>query len=150
MNRILALTKKIDLSEIAEGWSGAYIKLSPMLTKDMAKLANRKDRFKTDEEGNLVLDEQGNPVLDVSTEDMTNEMIELLKSKFLSGKVLIEREDESRELVDMEKDDIDALPFEAITRAFQTLVGKDFDPKASQKEAERESEPTNDAPSTEM
>ena len=77
-------------------------------------------------------------------------MIETIKKKFLRGKVYVETEDGSGiELADMEKDDIDSIPFDALSVIFTSLIGSNFDPKAGQKAQENEVKPTSEEASTE-
>nr|DAT57990.1 MAG TPA: hypothetical protein [Caudoviricetes sp.] len=107
----LALNKKVDISKLIDGWDGAYIIVSPMLTKDMAEFAGSN------------FDEADKAQLSAQT-------LEWAKKKFVRGKVYIETET-GKELVDMQVEDIDELPFVVVTEIFAVLVGKDFDPKAS-------------------
>lgn len=130
MSRTLALTKKIDLSDVAEGWAGAYVKFSPMLAKDMSALAKNKD----------INEEQ-------DTEALTEQMLTTLKAKFIEGKVAIENGD-GVELVAMEKDDIDSLPFDTLSKSFALVIGTDFDPKAIERAQVNAPKPTQDVPPT--
>lgn len=134
MSRTLALNKTIKLDEFVDGWEGTFITVAPMLSKDMAEFV--KSRKGKDED-------------DVDTDQLTTEMVESIKKKFVRGKVLIEKEDGSTELVDMEKDDVDSLPFEITSHVFGKLVGSDFDPKAGQKVVPTVAPQTSEEPSTE-
>lgn len=127
----LALNKKVDIGKLIEGWDGAYIIVSPMLTKDMAEFANSN------------LDEADKAQLSAQT-------VEWVKKKFVRGKVYIETDtDTGKELVDMQADDVDELPFIVVTEIFSVLVGKDFDPKASATAQSVVSEPTSVVAGTE-
>lgn len=125
----LALNKKVDISKLIDGWDGAYVIVSPMLTKDMAEFANSN------------LDEADKAQLSAQT-------VEWVKKKFVRGKVYIET-DTGKELVDMQADDVDELPFIVVTEIFSVLVGKDFDPKASATAQSVVSEPTSVVAGTE-
>lgn len=125
----LALNKKVDIGKLIDGWDGAYIIVSPMLTKDMAEFANSN------------LDEADKAQLSAQT-------VEWAKKKFVRGKVYIET-DTGKELVDMQADDVDELPFIVVTEIFSVLVGKDFDPKASATAQSVVSEPTSVVAGTE-
>lgn len=135
MSRTLALNKTIKLDELIDGWDGAFITVAPMLSKDMAEFV--KSRKGKDDD-------------DVDTDQLTTEMIESIKKKFVRGKVYVEKEDGGQELVDMEKEDIDSLPFEVTSHVFGKLVGSDFDPKAGQKVVPTVPQPTSEEASTEM
>lgn len=126
----LALNKKVDIGKLIDGWDGAYIIVSPMLTKDMAEFANSN------------LDEADKAQLSAQT-------VEWAKKKFVRGKVYIET-DTGKELVDMQADDVDELPFIVVTEIFSVLVGKDFDPKASATAQSVVSEPTSVVAGTEV
>ena len=126
----LALNKKVDIGKLIEGWDGAYVIVSPMLTKDMAEFANSN------------LDEADKAQLSAQT-------VEWAKKKFVRGKVYIET-DTGKELVDMQADDVDELPFIVVTEIFSVLVGKDFDPKASATAQSVVSEPTSVVAGTEV
>lgn len=126
----LALNKKVDIGKLIEGWDGAYVIVSPMLTKDMAEFANSN------------LDEADKAQLSAQT-------VEWVKKKFVRGKVYIEA-DTGKELVDMQADDVDELPFIVVTEIFSVLVGKDFDPKASATAQNVVSEPTSVVAGTEV
>lgn len=108
----LALNKKVDISKLIDGWDGAYVIVSPMLTNDMAEFANSN------------IDEADKAQLSAQT-------LEWVKKKFVRGKVFVETEN-GQELADMTVEDIDELPFIVITEVFSCLVGKNFDPKASE------------------
>lgn len=125
----LALNKKVDIGKLIDGWDGAYVIVSPMLTKDMAEFANSN------------LDEADKAQLSAQT-------VEWVKKKFVRGKVYIET-DTGNELVDMQADDVDELPFIVVTEIFSVLVGKDFDPKASATAQSDVSEPTSVVAGTE-
>lgn len=125
----LALNKKVDIGKLIDDWDGAYIIVSPMLTKDMAEFANSN------------LDEADKAQLSAQT-------VEWVKKKFVRGKVYIET-DTGKELVDMQADDVDELPFIVVTEIFSVLVGKDFDPKASATAQSVVSEPTSVVAGTE-
>lgn len=125
----LALNKKVDIGKLIDGWDGAYIIVSPMLTKDMAEFANSN------------LDEADKAQLSAQT-------VEWVKKKFVRGKVYIET-DTGNELVDMQAEDVDELPFIVVTEIFSVLVGKDFDPKASATAQSVVSEPTSVVAGTE-
>lgn len=125
----LALNKKVDIGKLIEGWDGAYVIVSPMLTKDMAEFANSN------------LDEADKAQLSAQT-------VEWAKKKFVRGKVYIET-DTGKELVDMQAEDVDELPFIVVTEIFSVLVGKDFDPKASATAQSVVSEPTSVVAGTE-
>lgn len=128
----LALNKKVDIGKLIDGWDGAYIIVSPMLTKDMAEFANSN------------LDEADKAQLSAQT-------VEWVKKKFVRGKVYIETDtDTGKELVDMQADDVDELPFIVVTEIFSVLVGKDFDPKASATAQSVVSEPTSVVAGTEV
>lgn len=134
MSRTLALNKTIKLDEFVEGWEGTFITVAPMLSKDM---------------GEFVKSRKGKDENDIDTDQLTVEMVESIKKKFVRGKVFIEKEDGSQELVDMEKDDINNLPFEITSHVFGKLVGSDFDPKAGQKVQPTEAPQTSEEASTE-
>lgn len=134
MSRTLALNKTIKLDELIDGWDGAFITVAPMLSKDMAEFV--KSRKGKDDD-------------DVDTDQLTTEMIESIKKKFVRGKVYVENEENGQELVDMERDDIDSLPFEVTSHVFGKLVGSDFDPKAGQKVVPTVPQPTSEEASTE-
>lgn len=128
----LALNKKVDIGKLIDGWDGAYIIVSPMLIKDMTEFANSN------------LDEADKAQLSAQT-------VEWVKKKFVRGKVYIETDtDTGKELVDMQADDVDELPFIVVTEIFSVLVGKDFDPKASATAQSVVSEPTSVVAGTEV
>ena len=135
MSRTLALNKTIKLDEFVEGWEGTFITVAPMLSKDM---------------GEFVKSRKGKSEDDIDTDQLTVEMVESIKKKFVRGKVYVEKEEGGQELVDMEREDIDSLPFEVTSHVFGKLVGSDFDPKAGQKVVPTVPQPTSEEASTEM
>lgn len=135
MGRRLALIKKIDLSNLGEGWEGTFMRLNPPLTRDMARIAKATNGKKGEE---------------LDTEALSEQMISLVKDKFVDGEVLIENEDGSSEKAAMEAEDVDSLPLSAVSEAFTQLLGKDFDPKAGKSEVQSENKPTDEEATTEM
>lgn len=143
MSRVLALRKKVNLTALITEWADfdAYVRLNPLLSKDMAKLAKSRKGGNGEQK-------------DVDSEQLAAEMIETIQSKFVDGKVVVEKEDGTMELVSMEKEDIAGLPFLVISTIFGELVGKDHDPKAgtptpTQASETSEEKPTNAEDTTE-
>ena len=64
------IVKKVDLSDIGEGWDGCYIKMNSISMKEAREMAKLNVTENSD------LSEQ---------EEATNFMIELLKGKFIEG-----------------------------------------------------------------
>lgn len=109
----LALNKRVDLSKVADGWDGAYVLLRPMTAGEMAKFSKT------------------GATQDEDFEKLMNEVTPIIKDHIVEGKVAVNSSDNSIILSDIEKSDIDDLPVGALTDIFQTLIGKEFDPKVS-------------------
>lgn len=95
--------KRFQLDFLNEDWKEAYIEFSAFTVKDikerLSKLAQLDQKDTNEIAGGL------------------DQMIELLKEKFVSGKGV----DITGKLIDLEKEDIGELPVEAISKAVSFL-----------------------------
>lgn len=107
----LNFRKKISLEGLDDGWTeDHYIETNNFKFKDLAKL--NKLGIKQDDTSSI-------------TEENMQGIVNVLKEKFVSGKVLVEGK-----TVDATADDYDDLPPNTITEILNGAMGK-LDPKAS-------------------
>ena len=90
------LTKKLDLSKLADSWKGCYIEFSDFSSKEVQALSGEKNKDKAYEQ-----------------------TLEFIKTKFVSGKGF-----DGKKIIDMEKDDIDDLPMTILRGIVDFLLPK--------------------------
>lgn len=107
----LNFRKKINLAGISDGWTEEhYIETNNFKFKDLAKL--NKLGLKENDTSSI-------------TEENMQGIVDVLKEKFVGGKVLVDGE-----TVDATAQDYDDLPPDTITDILNAAMGK-LDPKAS-------------------
>lgn len=126
--RVLAITKRVDLSDIAEGWDGAYA---------IVQVAN----------GAQLIEVSKLKSADLSNEDMLTLEAKTAKENFVSGKVAVLGDNSTPELADMIEDDIDQS-FLIAERLYTAIMGVDLDPKGIEKEAASTTASSDDSSST--
>lgn len=110
MGRQLAITKRTTLGDI-EGWDDCYVDCRPATYGDQLEVRAMRATGNEDE--------------------IVKSMIVFVKRRVVSGKVRVNATSGEPELVNIEPDDIDALPTEAVDRIFANIMGIDYsDPKA--------------------
>lgn len=98
----LKITRRLSLAELGEGWQDCYIDFRPIAFKESQKLAD------------LSVDENDPE----SIQKASSQAIDLLRDKFVSGRVVTDNGVE-----DMVADDIDDLPIDVLTQALSLLSG---------------------------
>ncbi len=108
------IVRQFSLNFINDEWKDAYINFSALTVGDV------KEKFpnlsKLDEKS------QADPMIGL------NSILDLLKSKFVSGKGVSEK----KELVDLTVDDLEALPVEVLSKALSFLSQGVMPPSQSQ------------------
>lgn len=106
--RRLAITKRVSLTGISEGWQDCYADVMPVTWQEFSDFGNA----------------------DYSTMTLADQIkyaMDFVAAHFVSGKVMVHGEG----LVDMTKDDIYAST-DLSDLLFQEIVGLKLDPKASE------------------
>ncbi len=122
MSRRLAITKRIDLSSVADGWDDCYVIVSGATFGEAAELAGVD--FKS-----------------LSAADAAATSLKIATDHFVSGKIRVLGDNNEPELVDMEADDIAGSP-SVLELVSAGVLGVIVDPKAS-------STPTETSPTSE-
>lgn len=111
MVRRLAITRRVDLSDISDGWDGCYAIVTPASYADAVGLV-------------------GTDLESMSDTDKAEQSTKLVQDHFVSGKIMILNDKGEAELVDMEVDDIQGST-EIFSRVTEAVYGVTPDPKAS-------------------
>lgn len=111
MSRRLAITKRVDLSDLAEGWDGCYALVAPASYDEATELAE------TD-------------IATLTQAQVSAINFKFAKDHFVSGKVMVLNDDNQPELGEMQVDDI-GISAELINRINNAVLGATPDPKAS-------------------
>lgn len=128
MERRLANTRKVSLGTFADGWDECYA---------VVTLAD----FPTVSEVN------GKDIAKMKGIEVLAFEIDVVKKNFISGKVLVLKDDGTSELADMIADDLDTFPNIADI-LYATVMGVALDPKDTPTAAPSKSESTSDSNTT--
>ena len=122
MARRIAITKRIDLSDIAEGWDDCYAVVTVATIGDVQAMATADVKAMNDT-------------------DATATAVKLAKDHFVKGRIRVLNDEGESELQPMEPDDIEAS-VELFTRISAAVTGVIVDPKASSTATETSSTPS--------
>lgn len=126
--RRVAITKKVSLAEVADGWEECYAVVSLANFNDLTELdATDLDKMKT--------------------LDIVKFEIGVVEKHFVSGKILLTQPDGTVALADMLIDDIKSSP-RLIDLLYSEIMGLTLDPKDTSKVATNNSAPTSDSNTT--
>jgi hypothetical protein len=118
MSRTIAILKKISLAGLADNWDeNSFIIAKPVSYKDYQEYTDL-DVKAMDEKAGVKL------------------MIDMVKSHFVSGKLPILADSGEVTIEDAEKDDIENLGVEMLSKLFSEIMGVNYDPKAIQTAAQ--------------
>lgn len=110
----LALTKKVNLSDVADGWDNCYA---------VVRLATRDESTEA----------LGTKVQKMKQADAEVFELGFIKDHFISGKVLVFTDEKKMELADMEADHFDTS-WKLANLVYYEILGIAASPKVSQKE----------------
>lgn len=111
----LAITKKVSLSDIGEGWDDCYAIVRQATREDSADALSPKTRK-------------------LNKEDAEAFELNFIKEHFMSGKVLVFMPDKTMQLADMQPEHIDTS-WKLANKLYYEVLGLTYSPKVSQKEA---------------
>lgn len=113
--RQVAFTKRVNLSELSEGFDECYALVRPATRAEYSEAMDFDIEHTTREEQDKY-------------------EFEFIKSHFVSGKILVRNDEGNTELVDMEPDDVETSMALANKLYFE-ILGLKLDPKGSAKAA---------------
>jgi hypothetical protein len=99
------VTKKLDLSDLGEGWQGAYLDLQGLSFREIRELTSLSKP-------------------DSTTDDNFEAIEKLIQSHFISGKAW-----DGSNLVDVTKDNVLDLPLDVVANKAVKLLAGTSDPK---------------------
>lgn len=120
--RRIAITKKVSLASVSDGWDDCYAIIRPATQQDYLDFAS------SDPEK-------------LAPADQVKLEVNFVKDHFVSGKINVLGAGNQPELVDMEPDDI-AASIDLANKLFFEIMGIKYDPKDLQTAALNKTPPT--------
>lgn len=114
MGRRLGITKRISLSDLADGWDDCYVLVKPLTYQMLAQLTS----LDTNE---------------ISEAEAIAETTRLVKENVVGGKVMVLGDDDTLQSANFETDDVDSMSVDMVNHIMAEMSGQGAqygDPKA--------------------